>query len=181
MCGCGNGALCATHAEELRQTNTRHVAEVERLTAEVAELKRECVARAEKIIALKEANTPLRDALRDAAELFDAIVANTESVETEPLTHPQGVWVTTIQCHAKVGAADIRAVLGKQPAPSPAVTGTASDKTSFRQLAPDECPACRVRGLSMDRLGGACHALECPNPTAWLRARETQNLPTRGL
>jgi hypothetical protein len=48
--------------------------------------------------------------LRDALELFDAIVANTESIETEPLTHRQGVWVTTIQCHAKVGAAEIRGV-----------------------------------------------------------------------
>lgn len=49
------------------------------------------------------------------------------------------------------------------------ITGVVDSAPPPPKRAADQCPACGERGLAIDKLNGACSALDCPDPTAWFQ------------
>jgi regulator of replication initiation timing len=162
-----------------QESSTKYAEENTRLRDEVEQAKRNLDEAAmasqgwaQRATAAEALNTPLRDALRSVVGLFeDGLVGRDTHRDGESGWSLRALRVVNVLKEAQ-DALDSES----QPAQAPGVDGTTSDNVTFRKLAPDECPACHVRSLSVERLGGACHA---PAPAATCGTTGARSTPTR--
>jgi hypothetical protein len=134
MCGCGDGSLCAAHAEELRQRNTRLQEEAAKVEQERRAWDKAAQRSARERDAAVAANTPLVTRVAALEKLLSEEKAASSALlkaADDLCFYCDGVVATRAPPRGIYNAAFDAISVAKKRA---AVTGTTSDNNPFRQL-----------------------------------------------